>query len=125
MISHARVCACHNEKSARQMASTTSDTGDTSSKQQPAQRKEHVCACACVCVCVCVCVCACVCVCVCLCLCVRACVCACVCVCACACVCVCVRVSLCVLPFAEVDAAIRQEILQSTLDEQDLCQIIA
>ena len=37
-----RVCVCHNEKkSARRMASTTSDTGDTSSKQQQAQRKEN------------------------------------------------------------------------------------
>ena len=35
------VCVCHNEKSARRMASTTSDTGDTSSKQQQAQRKEN------------------------------------------------------------------------------------
>ena len=29
------------KKSARRMASTTSDTGDTSSKQQQAQRKEN------------------------------------------------------------------------------------
>ena len=36
-----RVCVCHNEKSARRMASTTSDTGDTSSKQRQAQRKEN------------------------------------------------------------------------------------
>ena len=36
------VCVCHNEKrGARRMASTTSDTGDTSSKQQQAQRKEN------------------------------------------------------------------------------------
>ena len=33
---------CHNEKKfARRMASTTSDTGDTSRKQQQAQRKEN------------------------------------------------------------------------------------
>ena len=38
----ARMCVCHNEKrGARRMASTTSDTGDTSSKQQQAQRKEN------------------------------------------------------------------------------------
>ena len=37
----AYVRACHNEKSARRNASTTSDTGDTSSKQQQAQRKEN------------------------------------------------------------------------------------
>ena len=43
----ARVCVTMKKKSARRMASTTSDTGDTSSKQQQ-----------CVCVCVCVCVCA-------------------------------------------------------------------
>ena len=36
------VCVCVTiKKSARQMASTTSDTGDTSSKQQQAQRKEN------------------------------------------------------------------------------------
>ena len=36
------VCVCHNEKKgARRMASTTSDTGDTSSKQQQAQCKEN------------------------------------------------------------------------------------
>ena len=36
------MCVCHNEKKgARRMASTTSDTGDTSSKQQQAQRKEN------------------------------------------------------------------------------------
>ena len=36
------VCVCHNEKrGARRMASTTSDTGDTSSKQQQAQCKEN------------------------------------------------------------------------------------
>ena len=36
------VCVCHNEKSARWAASTTSGTGDTSSKQQQqAQRKEN------------------------------------------------------------------------------------
>ena len=34
-------CVCHNEKSARRMASTTSDSGDTSSEQQQAQRKEN------------------------------------------------------------------------------------
>ena len=35
-------CVCHNEKrGARRMASTTSDTGDTSSKQQQAQCKEN------------------------------------------------------------------------------------
>ena len=33
------VCVCHKEKSARRMASITSDTSDTSSKQQQAQRK--------------------------------------------------------------------------------------
>ena len=40
MVMVAAVCVrvCHNEKSARRMASTTSDTGDTSSKQ-------HVCVC--------------------------------------------------------------------------------
>ena len=76
------------KKSAGRTASTTSDTGDTSSKQQQAQRKENYkCVCArthtraidimhvstccthvCVCVCVCVCVSACewsVCMCVC------------------------------------------------------------
>ena len=36
------VCVCVTmKKSARRMASTTSDTGDTSSKQQQAQRKEN------------------------------------------------------------------------------------
>ena len=36
------VCVCvAMKKSAGQMASTTSDTGDTSSKQQQAQRKEN------------------------------------------------------------------------------------
>ena len=36
------VCACITmKKSARRMASTTSDTGDTSSKQQQAQCKEN------------------------------------------------------------------------------------
>ena len=36
------VCVCHNEKKgARRMASTTSDTGDTSSKQRQAQCKEN------------------------------------------------------------------------------------
>ena len=36
------VCMCVTmKKSARRMASTTSDTGDTSSKQQLAQRKEN------------------------------------------------------------------------------------
>ena len=36
------VCVCQNEKkSARRMASTTSDTGDTSSEQQQAKRKEN------------------------------------------------------------------------------------
>ena len=36
------VCVCHNEKKgARRMANTTSDTGDTSSKQQQAQCKEN------------------------------------------------------------------------------------
>ena len=38
----ARARVCHNEKRvARRMASTTSDTGDTSSKQQQAQCKEN------------------------------------------------------------------------------------
>ena len=36
------------------MASTTSDTGDTSSKQQQAQHKENFNKCVCVCVCVCI-----------------------------------------------------------------------
>ena len=35
------VCVSQWKKSARRMASTTSDTGDTSSKQQQAQRKEN------------------------------------------------------------------------------------
>ena len=36
------MCVCVTmKKSARQMASTTSDTGDTSCKQQQAQRKEN------------------------------------------------------------------------------------
>ena len=34
-------CVCHNEKSARRMASMTSNTNDTSSKLQQAQRKEN------------------------------------------------------------------------------------
>ena len=35
------VCVTMKKKSARRMASTTCDTGDTSSKQQQAQRKEN------------------------------------------------------------------------------------
>ena len=51
------MCVCvTKKKSARRMASTTSDTGDTSSKQQQAQRKEnyfffYLCVCVCVCTC--------------------------------------------------------------------------
>ena len=42
VFSHAYRCVCVTmKKSARRMASTTSDTGDTSSKQQQAQRKEN------------------------------------------------------------------------------------
>ena len=55
------MCVCVTmKKSARRMASTTSDTGDTSSKQQQAQRKENynkMCVCVCVCVRVRACVC--------------------------------------------------------------------
>ena len=57
------------------MPSTTSDTGDISSKQQQAQRKENcVCGGACVCACMCACVCVRACMCVHVCVCVRACV---------------------------------------------------
>ena len=51
-MQRAHMCACVTmKKSARRMASTASNTGDTSSKQQQAQRKENVCVCVCVCVC--------------------------------------------------------------------------
>ena len=43
------VCVCVTmKKSARRMASTTSDTSDTSSKQQQAERKENYNKCVCV-----------------------------------------------------------------------------